>query len=367
MAVPNAPTGLVISSITSTSLLLTWVDGGGVATNYKVYGSPGATGAPSGVFVLLATLPTPTLTFPLTNLSPSTGYAFQIIANNASGDSPASNAASTLTGALTPVTTTPTLGLQFQDFILRVAEYLGVASYAGGAAAIPTDAHDLDMCKRLVNDGYARMLFEKEWFFLDVTMQLTPDGINYIFDLPYDFQGELITPWTYPVTGPISQMREVSEVEIRIRRAGTNTTGYPTMFALQAKDTVDASTTTARWQVLFWPTPYDNTLLLTSKYRRFPNALVNLTDRSVAGPINDQTVRQAALAAAEIQRYGEAGPQEELYMKLLENSKRKDNESVAKTVGGYGDRSDDGRSVSRRPRDQYRVDTYDGISVLDLS
>jgi hypothetical protein len=366
MAVPNAPTNLVISAVTSNSLVITWASGGG-ETSFNIYGSPGATGAPSGVFVLIANLPAGTLTLQLNNLSPSTGYAFQVTGLNSSGESLPSNSTSVVTGALTPVTTTPTLGLQFTDLVLRVAEYLGVADYSGGVAAIPTDAHDLDLCKRIVNDGYARFLYEKEWFFLSVTMQLTPDGINYIFDLPYDFQGELLQPWTYPVTGPISAMRETSEMDIRARRAGTNTTGYPTLFAHQAKDTVDATTNTARWQVIFWPTPYDNTLLLTAKYRRFPMALVNLTDRSVAGPIHDQSVLQAAKAAAEIQRYGEAGPQEELYMKLLENSKRKDDNSVDKNVGGYGDRSDDGKQPGHRPRDQYRVDTYDGVSVLDVS
>lgn len=365
MAVPNAPTNLVISNVTSVSLDITWVSGGG-ETSFNIYGSPGATGAPSGVFVLVATVPSGTLTMHFGNLSPSTGYAFQVTGVNTSGESLASNSTSVVTGALTPVTTTPTLGLQFTDLILRTAEYLGVADYSAGVAAIPTDPHDLDLCKRLVNDGYARFLYEKEWFFLEVTMQLTPDGLNFVFDLPYDFQGEMTQPWTYPVTGPISQMRETSELHIRSLRAGTNTTGYPTLYAHQAKDTVDATTNTARWQVLFWPTPYDNTLLLTAKYRRFPMALVNLTDRSVAGPLHDQTVRQAAIAAAEIQRYGEAGPQEELYVKFLENSRRKDDTSVPNNLGTYGDRSDSGNS-GRRPRDQYRVDTYDGVSVLDVA
>jgi hypothetical protein len=50
----------------------------------------------------------------------------------------------------------PTLGLSFQDLILRVAEFLSVADYSGSTAAIPTDAHDLELCKRLVNDGYRR-------------------------------------------------------------------------------------------------------------------------------------------------------------------------------------------------------------------
>jgi hypothetical protein len=163
-------------------------------------------------------------------------------------------------------------------------------------------------------------------------------------------------------------MRPTSEVHIRALRAGTNTTGYPTLYALQAKSSVNATTDTARWQVLFWPTPSDNTLLLSAKYRRFPMKLVNLTDRSVAGPIHDQTVKQCCIAAAELQRYGEAGPQEALYTTLVVSSKSKDDDSVPNNLGDYGDRSDDGALYGRRrPRDQYRVDTYNGQSVLDVS
>jgi hypothetical protein len=163
-------------------------------------------------------------------------------------------------------------------------------------------------------------------------------------------------------------MRETSELHIRALRAGTNTTGYPTLYALRAKDSVVASTTSARWEVVFWPTPYDNTLLLTSRYRRYPNALVNLTDRALGGPLHDQTVKQACIAAAEIQRYGQGGPQEQLYQTLLANSKRKDDASVPNDLGDYGDRSDDGALYGRRrPRDQYRVDTYNGMSILDVA
>lgn len=362
MPVPGAPTNLAINAVSATGLTLTWQSGGG-ETSFNIYGSPA-----SGVYVVIGTVPAGTLSMTFTTLSPSTSYAFYVTGVNGSGESPQSSSVSTITAALTPVTTTPTLGLTFQDLILRVAEYLGVADYSGGTAAVPTDPHDLDVCKRLVNDGYARFLTEKEWFFLEVTMTITPDGINYIFDLPADYQGEQLTNWTYPITGPITQMRMTTEEHIRALRAGTNTSGYPTLFALQAKDTVDVTTTTARWQVLFWPTPYDNTLLLTTKYRRFPNALVNLTDRSIPGPLHDQAVKQAAIAAAEVQRYGEAGPQEQLYQTFLANSKRKDDDSTPRNIGDYGDRSDDGALFGRRrPRDQYRVDTYNGQSVLDLA
>lgn len=363
MAIPNTPTGFAAGSISTSGVTLSWTDGGGGATSYNVYGSPN-----SGNYVIVGTVPTPTLSLILASLSASTAYSFTVSAVNSDGESAQSAPIAVMTLGITPVTTTPTLGLAFSDLILRVAEYLGVADYSSTVAAVPTDLHDLDMCKRLVNDGYARFLNEKRWWFLFATMTLTPDGINYIFDLPADFQGEMKGTWTYPITGPITQIRETGEEHIRALRAGTNTVGYPTLYALQAKDSVDATTNTARWQVVFWPTPADNTLLLSAKYRRFPMKLVNLTDRSIAGPVHDQAVVMACKAEAELQRYGEAGPQEDKYQKLLATSREYDDRSVPNNIGDYGDRSDDGMLYGkRRPRDQYRVDTYDGQSVLDVA
>jgi hypothetical protein len=53
----------------------------------------------------------------------------------------------------------PTLRLTFTNMQLRVAEFLGIALNSGSSAvAVPTDAHDLDLVKRLVNDGYRRFV-----------------------------------------------------------------------------------------------------------------------------------------------------------------------------------------------------------------
>lgn len=146
---------------------------------------------------------------------------------------------------------TPTLGLTFNDLILRVAEYLGVSDYSGGAAAIPSDAHDLDMCKRIVNDGYARFINSRNWTFLNGEVVITPDGINYAFNLPDDFQGEILTTFTYASTGPVAYMKETKEEHIRKLRAGREVTGFPSLFALRPKDSVAAATDAARWEVLF--------------------------------------------------------------------------------------------------------------------
>lgn len=68
----------------------------------------------------------------------------------------------------------PTLSLTFGDLIIRVAEFLGMADYSGGAAAVPSVAHDLDLCKRYVNDGYRRFInANPRWQFLTPLITLT--------------------------------------------------------------------------------------------------------------------------------------------------------------------------------------------------
>lgn len=73
-----------------------------------------------------------------------------------------------------------TLAMGFQDFIIRVAEYLGIADYGssgGVAAGVPTDAHDLDLCKRLVNDGWRRFVgAQARWNWMSplISLNLVP-------------------------------------------------------------------------------------------------------------------------------------------------------------------------------------------------
>jgi hypothetical protein len=72
----------------------------------------------------------------------------------------------------------PTLSMTFGDLVIRVAEYLGIADYSGGAAAAPSDAHDLDLCKRYVNDGYRSFINSyQRWQFLTplFTISLSPN------------------------------------------------------------------------------------------------------------------------------------------------------------------------------------------------
>lgn len=66
-----------------------------------------------------------------------------------------------------------TLRLTFEQLQIRVADYLGIADRSGSSLAVPTDAKNLELVKRLVNDGYRRFLTDNEkWNFLNVPLTL---------------------------------------------------------------------------------------------------------------------------------------------------------------------------------------------------
>lgn len=67
----------------------------------------------------------------------------------------------------------PTSRLTFLQLQTRVAEYLGVADYSNGEAAPPTDPHDLDVVKRLVNDGLRKFITYRPWNFLRRELRVT--------------------------------------------------------------------------------------------------------------------------------------------------------------------------------------------------
>ncbi len=72
-----------------------------------------------------------------------------------------------------------TLRLTFQQLQIRVADFLGIANRSGSSLAVPSDAKNLELVKRLVNDGYRRMLTDYEkWNVLNV-----PLTINFVAQL----------------------------------------------------------------------------------------------------------------------------------------------------------------------------------------
>lgn len=262
----------------------------------------------------------------------------------------------------------PTLKLTFDKLRIRVAEYLGTAYYGAAgdeAAQLPVDAGDLEMVGRLVNDGYARFIGENEkWNFLTVPLSLTfLTGIvatdNSRYYLPDDFYGIILSTFTYAPGGPRISIETVDEARIRRLQAVDSVTGDPALVAVRAINT-DATATGQRWEAVFWPTP-TTARVITAMYKRYPAALVNSTDTSVAGFQHDRTVLAACIAAAELQRNDEQGPREAFYQSLLQQSLRMDKRVAPRSLGDYGDRSDGGGA--RRPLSYYAVDTYNGVTL----
>lgn len=257
-----------------------------------------------------------------------------------------------------------TLRLTFSELRIRVADYLGLATIAAGsAAALPTDVHDLDLVGRIVNDAYRRFLTDSNrWNFLTVPLSVT-FGTNMVaadksrYFLPDDFYGLLLSPFTYASNGLGVSIRQVNEATIRqYVSGGGDSTGDPVVFAIRPIN-VDATATAQRWEAIFWPTP-DGTEAVTAVYKRFPNKLSANGDVSVAGFQHDQTVLQACLAAAELQRGDAMGPHEKMYQTRLDMSKSIDRRAAPASLGGYGDRSEDGPYPRR-----FELTTYNGNPI----
>jgi hypothetical protein len=264
----------------------------------------------------------------------------------------------------------PTLALTFQALVIRVADYLGVADLSGGAAAMPTDAYNLDLCKRLVNDGYRKFITAYKWNFLTpiITVTFDPAGVTGTVNsqaneyyMPAGFYGELLSPWTYDTSGPRIGIETVDESRIREMLAGTgNTTGDPIMAATRPLANSQADANKTRWSVLVWPTP-GTAYTIAARARVFPDALANNTDYHIAGYQFDEAVEAAALACAEYKRNGTLGEMAKAWDVALQTAIALDNNTTPRRAGYVGDLSDDRLVLARHP--YTGVDTYNGVDV----
>lgn len=186
-------------------------------------------------------------------------------------------------------------------------------------------------------------------------------GQTYRYYLPDDFDGVLLTPFTYNIGGPRLEVKTVSEITIRELRAGANVSGTVSTAAYRPINTTAASTG-RRWELLLWPSPA-STNTITAIYKRFPQALVNTTDRSVAGFQHDDTILTACIAEAERQRGDAIGPREQAYQVKLKKSLDLDARAYSVRATEFGDRSEDRVAFGRRPLSYYGVDTYNGTRV----
>lgn len=235
--------------------------------------------------------------------------------------------------------------LNFTDLRIRVAEFLGIADYSSGAAGLPTDAHDLDLVGRIVNDGYHRFITEQEWSFLfptlEVTLTSSPAGTGLekaTYDLPADFGGLVDHTMTFQDSGQsVRQVYNIPEQQIRATFASGEVNGTPHWFATRVKAGLDPTTTAAdpRHEIIFWPIPNLDGVVV-GRYNRVPTRMVADSDRPVSGPFHDRTVLSAVLAEAELTRDDSAGVHEERYQNQLGKSITRDRRSRPARILDYG-------------------------------
>ena len=259
----------------------------------------------------------------------------------------------------------PTLAMDFQDFILEVAEYLGVANYDSTTAAIPTDAHDLDICKRIVNRGWRRFANSNpKWNWVRQTASITFDadgGTDRVVDgdvgryyMPDGFYGVVLDDWTYGSdTGLNITMENLQESHIRARRAAGQVTGYPSMYSL--RPLVDDPK--RRWEMLVWPLPVSDETV-SAQILVYPNKLIELTDKPNAGYQFDEAILAAALAEAERSREDVSGQKESEWAEAVVRAIAIDQATAPKRLGYNGDQSD---GAGQSGRYYTGVDTYENL------
>lgn len=272
--------------------------------------------------------------------------------------------------------------LTFRALILRVAEAIGVPLYSGGdAAGIPSNAHDLDKCKRIVNDALRQFYIAyPSWSFLrpklEITLSTDATGPYNVagdaarYRLPWFVQGPPREAWTFSLPGSSGYWGEIGSVGIaelrKARAAFTGTTGCPKMIAMTPSDDVPLGIGARRgWEIMVYPDP-DQAYAIVANYTVNPQDLVVLDERVVAPSIHDAAIQ--ALCVAEGLR--QCGPKDELpyweahSKELLGASVEFDRHQQRDTFGRCRD-----TGINRRDRDldplvpTYQSFTVDGIGM----
>ena len=251
----------------------------------------------------------------------------------------------------------PTLGLTFQDYILRVAEFLAVAGYGTdgtGIAAIPTDIHNLELCKRIVNDGWRKFYNSNpDWNWMRPTFTITfnadgtgstnVDGDAWRHFMPDGFYGVMQGWFTYEADDVRKAIERTTEQRIRDLRAAQGTvTGDPSYFAIRPCN----QSYPRKWEALFWPDP-DSAETVTGACKIYPNQLIELTEKPNAGYVFDEAILAASLSEAERQRDDISGEKQAAWADAFTRAVTIDLRTAPPKLGDYGDKGHGGIAERR--------------------
>lgn len=216
--------------------------------------------------------------------------------------------------------------------------------------------------QRGVRDFYNPVPLEGEkyahaWSFLSPVRQLTTVADTWKYDLPKDF-AMLDGPITFEIDQDVitTDIRIVSEYEIRRKQIDSDTTGVPTMAAVVPGDVP------GRWKLFFWVTPDD---AYTLEYR----CQLNPPDLSVEDPMpyggveHVRTVLESCLKCAEEEKSVRGGVHAEQFMQRLAASVSHDRKVVCprvmKRAQGWGTQRHYGEELYIMPPVEYDGTEWD--------
>ena len=218
------------------------------------------------------------------------------------------------------------LQLSFADL------YNAVSKYAGNYGSSGATGTDLTEAKDMVNAAYRRLLGSYNWTFLTPTRQIVTVSGTWRYELPIDFV-RIKGTFRYGHTDAYPPLRERAYEQIEEMRAISDSTGYPSHYAIVAGE--HTPETGQRWLVSFYPAP-DAAYTLYYSPEIWPVKLSNDSDLHVGGPDISEVLKELAIAQAEgdLDEMTEEGQvHEKKAMQLLAAAVMKDNQKRAKNLG----------------------------------
>src|SRR3990172_7196205 len=202
----------------------------------------------------------------------------------------------------------PSLQLSFSELYNAVSKYAGTYGSSGVSRTDLTDAKDM------VKAAYRRLLLSHNWTFLTPPRQISTVSGTWQYELPADFV-RIKSTFRYSSADAYPPLRERMYEQIEEFRAVTDTTGYPTYFALVAGE--HASETGQKWIVTFFPTP-DAAYTLYYSPEIWPAKMVNDSDLHIGGPDVSEALKELAIAQAEAQ-FDELAPDQSVHEQRAHN------------------------------------------------
>ena len=216
------------------------------------------------------------------------------------------------------------LSLAYPEVLVRVARYLGLPS--------TPENEDLDCCHDAIDSGLRNFYQAHNWHFLVNSTSLSTVADTPTVALPDNFASAVALhqaagSW-YPA------IRITSPAEIRQARSATSFAGRPFLAAVTALTAT--GTIGQRFTLELYPTP-DAIYSLLCAYRILPEQIRVEHPYPLGGAQCAEAILASCLAAAELQKNDEPGPQAAQYQVRLAEAIQRDNDLAPQRLGYNGD------------------------------